>query len=163
MVPNQPNILCISIDSLRRDFCSIYTESEDTTPFLNSISDELTIFQNAISPSCWTLQVHGSVFTGLYPPEHGVLDKNNSLGDHPTFAELLSRKGYDTQSFGYNGWFEAGDILRGFNHTPTDPFDSSISKTIKRRIRQLSRTESKRDELSVKNVHISLDQSLINR
>lgn len=118
---SKPNVIFISIDSLRRDYCSIYNSEEDTTPFLASLSDA-TVFNCAISPSVWTLQVHASVFTGLYPPEHGVLDKGLALGDHSTFAEVAKRYGFSANSFGTNGWLESGDILRGFNHfKPSQP------------------------------------------
>ncbi|RYJ13707.1 hypothetical protein ELS19_06830 [Halogeometricum borinquense] len=113
------NLLFISVDSLRRDYSSLYGSDETTMPFLASQSDA-TVFDRAISPSIWTLQVHGSVFTGLYPPEHGVLNKGRALGDHPTLAEILSAKDYSAKSFGKNGWLESGDILRGFDHHRPD-------------------------------------------
>lgn len=112
---DRPNLLVVSLDSLRRDYCTIYNPDEATTPFLATL-DDTTVFDRAISPSAWTLQVHGSIFTGLYPPEHGVLDQGTALGDHPTLAERLSESGYSTKSFGNNGWLESGEILRGYDH-----------------------------------------------
>jgi len=114
---DQPNVLCISIDSLRADFTSFVAGGPATTPFLNSFSNDTTVFADAITPSIWTLPVHTSVFTGLYPLEHRVLDKNAKLGSQPTFAEVLRDAGYDTASFTRNGWFEIGDITRGFGKT----------------------------------------------
>ncbi|QGN06526.1 hypothetical protein Hrd1104_03900 [Halorhabdus sp. CBA1104] len=66
-----------------------------------------------------TLPVHTSIFTGLYPTEHQVNDENTVLGDHPTFAELLSEAGYETRSFTHNGWFKSGGMTRGFEHEHT--------------------------------------------
>ncbi|TKX41339.1 sulfatase [Halorubrum sp. CGM4_25_10-8A] len=133
-----PNILCVSVDSVRADFCNINGENgENTTPFLNSIASEATVFRNAITPSTWTLPVHASVFTGLYPPEHGILTGNETLGDHPTFAQCLSKNGYSTDAFFKNGWLETGDILRGFDHsdgTDESKSDSGIKTQMKRRI-----------------------------
>lgn len=98
------------------DYTSLSDDSEyETTPFLQSLEPESTVFQNTISPSIWTLPVHASVFTGHYPPEHGVYTGEELLSDHPTFAELLSKHGYSTNAFYRNGWLNAGDILRGFN------------------------------------------------
>lgn len=114
------NVLCISIDSLRPDYTSFSGELEGTTPFLSELS-ETTVFNNAVSPSTWTLQVHGSIFTGLYPPAHNVHDKGDALGLTETFAEKLSVEGYDTISVGGNGWLNAGDILRGFDHHHISP------------------------------------------
>jgi len=87
--------------------------------FLNDFAEESTIFERTISPSIWTLPVHTSIFTGLYPAEHQINDKNTVLGDHPTFAELLSEAGYETRSFTHNGWFKSGGMTRGFEHDHT--------------------------------------------
>ena len=116
---SDPNFLLISVDSLRRDFCGFLNESEDTMDFLNDFAEESTIFERAISPSIWTLPVHTSIFTGLYPAEHQVNDENTILGNHPTFAELLSEAGYETRSFTHNGWFKSGGMTRGFKHDHT--------------------------------------------
>ncbi|QCC51770.1 sulfatase [Halapricum salinum] len=119
---SKPNILLFSIDSLRRDFCTVYNESEKTTPFLSSFSNDCHVFQKAISPSIWTLAVHTSLFTGLYPREHSINDKDQILGDHPTIAELATKAGYTAKSFGFNGWLRQGATLRGWEHTKTDPW-----------------------------------------
>jgi arylsulfatase A-like enzyme len=116
---SDPNFLLISVDSLRQDFCSFLNESEDTMNFLNDFAEESTVFERAISPSVWTLPVHTSIFTGLYPAEHQVNDENTVLGDHPTFAELLREVGYETRSFTHNGWFKSGGMTRGFEHDHT--------------------------------------------
>jgi len=122
-----PNLLCISIDSLRADHCSFLTGIQDTTPNLRELSKkpETATFTQAISPSIWTLASHASIFTGLYPEEHQLNDKGEKLGDHPTFGQLFSENGYNTKSFGYNGWLQQGDILRGFNHTTTKQYNKN--------------------------------------
>jgi arylsulfatase A-like enzyme len=112
--------MLVSIDSLRRDYCSLGPSTEDTTPFLASLGETATVFDEAISPSIWTLPVHCSVFTGLYPFEHQLVEGGMKLGDHPTLAELLGQESYETRSFGRAGWLETGDILRGFTHEQTD-------------------------------------------
>ncbi len=125
-----PNILLISIDSLRRDYCSVYNESEMTMPFLEEFSEDAIQYNNAISPSIWTLPVHTSLFTGLYPKEHGINDKGQTFQNHPTLAEVLSSKGYITKSFGYNGWLRQGATLRGFDHQTTHPNPTNLQKRI---------------------------------
>jgi arylsulfatase A-like enzyme len=126
----RPNILCISIDSLRSDFCSFVADCETTTPFLDSFTADAAVFSNAISPSIWTLPVHTSVFSGLYPPEHQVTEPGVALGSHPTFAELLAEEGYQTDSFGYNGWLHQGDILRGFDEHNLDQPEPNDGNTV---------------------------------
>lgn len=112
-----PNVLCVSLDSLRLDHAPFVTGDEfepALTPFLNGFAEDAATYPNAISPSTWTTQVHPSIFTGLYPPEHGVLDRGYTLGDHPTFAELLAQSGYETGYLTRNDWVTFGDMLRGF-------------------------------------------------
>jgi len=109
----KPNILLISIDSWRADFCSFINGEETKTPVITELAEKSAVFTNAIAPSSWTLQVHASIFTGLYPPEHGVLEKDDAVGEHPTIFELVSDQGYDTHAVARNGWFEVGDICRG--------------------------------------------------
>lgn len=115
------NVLFISIDSLRSDFVPFISGESSTTPFLSTLADSSTVFTRAITPSTWTLPVHGSIFTGLYPPEHSVLDKDTALGSVETLAERLRQEGYDTTSFAGNGWLNVGDILRGFDHQHISP------------------------------------------
>lgn len=153
---SRPNVLCISVDSLRADYTSVFNDRETTTPFLDSL--DAARYDRAITPSCWTLQVHGSVFTGLYPPEHQVLDKDDSLGDRETLAELLRREGYQTRSFGYNGWLQMGDVLRGFDHRTTPTLtDSAPGKVLKKLRHALSRNRV-RDEITVRNFAEALDE-----
>jgi arylsulfatase A-like enzyme len=114
-----PNFLLISVDSLRQDFCSFLNDTEKTMDFLDDLAVESTVFERAISPSVWTLPVHTSIFTGLYPREHQLNDEKSVLGDHPTLAELLRSAGYETRSFTHNGWFKSGGMTRGFDHDHT--------------------------------------------
>jgi arylsulfatase A-like enzyme len=117
---NRPNILLISIDSLRADAVSTVGSEMNTTPFLDSLADKSTLFTSAFSNGIWTAPSHASIFTGLYPTEHGVYDSgaisqgNVSLGDHPTLGSRLKATGYNTEAFYRLGWLGSGDILRGF-------------------------------------------------
>ena len=115
----RPNFLLISIDSLRHDFCSFLNENENTMRFLDDFAEQSTVYERAISPSVWTLPVHTSIFTGLYPTEHQVNDGETILGDHPTLAELLRDAGYETRSFTHNDWFRTAEMARGFEHEHT--------------------------------------------
>lgn len=155
---DSPNVLCISIDSLRADYCSFLNEEETTTPFIESL-DDAAVYTNAITPSCWTLQVHTSIFTGLYPPEHQVDDKDRTLGSCSTFAEILSEKGYDSHSFGYNGWLEAADILRGYEHHATRELADNTFEAIVKKLKHALFVQQIRDEITVNNFLEQLDRS----
>ena len=100
---SRPNLILISIDTLRADRLGSYDYGRDTSPFIDSLAQSGTLFENAISVSSWTLPSHVSLFTGLYPTSHGVSRDNGvQIGEETaTLAELLRAAGYRT--FGYTG------------------------------------------------------------
>lgn len=60
-------ILLIVMDGARYDYCT-----PETMPNLYAFMEKALFFQNAYAPSCWTLPSHASLFTGLYPQQHGA-------------------------------------------------------------------------------------------
>lgn len=67
-----PNILLVTIDSLRPDHMGCYGYGKLTTPWIDRVAREGTLFRNAFSQGGWTSPAMVSVFTGLYPSVHGV-------------------------------------------------------------------------------------------
>jgi len=99
----KPNILLIVLDTVRYDHLSCYGYERETTPFLDSICDELVRFENVITPAHWTLPSHASIFTGLYPGEHGMWKEYHYLSTEiPTLAEIFAKFGYHTVCFSNN-------------------------------------------------------------
>jgi arylsulfatase A-like enzyme len=95
-----PNIILVSIDTLRADHIHGYGYGPQTTPFLDSLMRRGTSFSNAISPAPWTLPSHLSLFTSLYPHTHGVVHDQLALNDDViTLPMLLQRAGYQTGGF----------------------------------------------------------------
>ena len=92
-----PNVLMISIDTLRKDHCSAYGYERDTTPNLRLLSEEGARFDLAYAPSSSTAPSHATMFTSLYPVTHQVLKQGQTLaqGDY-TLAEHLTANGYQT-------------------------------------------------------------------
>ena len=113
-----PNILLITLDTLRRDSTTVYDPSLRTTPFLAELSQECVIFDDTISSSCWTLPSHASLFTGRYPSFHGATKRYWYLSDEiPTLPQMLNEIGYQTAGFTggpYLNW--AFSIDRGFEY-----------------------------------------------
>ncbi len=96
----QPNIVFVSIDSLRADHLGCYGYERDTSPFMDRLAATGVRFENAVSTTSWTLPSHASMFTGLYGETHGLVDNGLSLSaDHLTLAELLGHRGYATAGF----------------------------------------------------------------
>lgn len=95
-----PNILLISIDSLRSDHLGSYGYARDTSPNLDMLARSGARFETVVAPSPWTLPSHVTLLTGRHPAAHGVNDTDRKLaGDIPTLAEELHSAGYATAAF----------------------------------------------------------------
>ncbi len=70
---NRPSILLITIDTLRPDRLGFHGAARPTSPFLDSLAAESTVFDNAYSTSSWTVPSTVSMMTGVYPTSHGVV------------------------------------------------------------------------------------------
>jgi len=102
---DNPNIILISMDTVRADHLSCYGYHKETTPHLDTFAQESVVFKNAYAPSPWTLPSHASIFTGMYSARHGA-DKDWDLlqsnwprkleTHHVTLAEILAEHGYQT-------------------------------------------------------------------
>ncbi len=69
----RPNIVVILIDTLRADHLPFYGYESNTAPFLSWLAERGTVFENAYSTSSWTAPATASLFTSLYPQQHGVV------------------------------------------------------------------------------------------
>jgi arylsulfatase A-like enzyme len=97
-----PNIVFITLDTVRADHLSSYGYSRPTTPNIDRFAKTGVLFENAIAPSSWTLASHASMFTGLLPQQHGA-DWAVPLESSPwTLAEILRLRGYETAGFAAN-------------------------------------------------------------
>jgi arylsulfatase A-like enzyme len=70
--PRRPNVVVILIDTLRADHLPFYGYHEDTAPFLARLAAHSVVFDNAWSTSSWTAPATASLFTSMYPFQHGV-------------------------------------------------------------------------------------------
>jgi arylsulfatase A-like enzyme len=101
-VGNTPNIILISLDTLRADHLGCYGYQRNTSPNIDKFAEGAFLFENCIASSSWTLPSHASVFTGLHPSVHGA-------EVHPwgppfaeterTFGEVARERGYLTAAY----------------------------------------------------------------
>lgn len=92
-----PDILVVVVDTLRQDHVGAYGYPRNTTPVLDALATEGTLYREARSTSSWTAPAHASLFTGLYPAAHGTTQQAWDLAlDHDTLAEVLASSGYET-------------------------------------------------------------------
>lgn len=93
-----PNVLLITVDTLRPDRLSAYGYEKHETPAIDRLAAEGALFEQAFTDTPWTTPSMSSVLTGLYPTRHGFKSTNaNRLGlEQRTLAEILAEHGYDT-------------------------------------------------------------------
>ncbi|MGA8302739.1 MAG: sulfatase [Thermoplasmata archaeon] len=114
----RPNVLIVVLDCVRStDFPGV-GEIPRSMPLVESLKRRSITFPKAVAPSSWTLPSHASLFTGLYPWEHGAhLRVEPRLdGRSPTLAEVLRADGYAAASFSANGLICSNlGLVRGFD------------------------------------------------
>ncbi len=119
---NRPNLLLITVDTLRTDRLGAFGASVET-PASDRLADNGFTFKQALTTNTVTLPAHSTVMTGRLPHEHHVHDnvgyklEENQL----TLAEILSDSGYQTA--GFVGAFVLDGrfgIAQGFSHYDDD-------------------------------------------
>jgi len=99
------NVLFIVLDTARAQNLSFYGYEQDTTPNLSQLAAESTIYEDAVSPSPWSLPSHVSMLTGCYPSTHGAHENSIQFnGGLPTLQEFLSQHGCYTTAVSSNSW-----------------------------------------------------------
>ena len=137
--PPPPDVVVILIDTLRPDHLPFYGYDAPTAPFLGRLAARSTVFTRAWSTSGWTPPSTASLFTSLYPVQHGVLEGFNvhrfrvelrkAGGESPvlplnaitpavaTLPEMFQERGYRTYGVAANiNIGEEMGFRRGFDH-----------------------------------------------
>ncbi len=95
-----PDVLLVTVDTLRADRLGAYGYERDTSPHLDRLMARGVRFTQARTPEPLTAPALASMLTGLEPHEHAA--SRNGLrvrGDLPSFPRVLKRRGYDTAAF----------------------------------------------------------------
>jgi arylsulfatase A-like enzyme/Flp pilus assembly protein TadD len=95
------NFLLITIDTLRPDRLSCYSDQHLQTPNIDSLAERGVLFLRAFSHTPTTLPSHTNILLGTTPVYHGVHDNQNFIvrDDFLTLAEHLKGNGYTTGAF----------------------------------------------------------------
>jgi arylsulfatase A-like enzyme len=115
---SRPNVVVIVIDTLRPDHLPMYGYEKQTAPFLASLARRGVVFDHVHSTSSWTAPATASIFTSLYPTQHGVREGfqaaqarqrqpsrfllNALPGDVETLGEVMKKAGYHTSAVSDN-------------------------------------------------------------
>ena len=96
----RPNIILITVDTLRADHVGSYGAGLVATPVMDGIARDGILFENAYCPKPHTAPSHATILTSLYPRQHGVMLNGHSLPHRfETLAEVLREEGYVTSAF----------------------------------------------------------------
>jgi arylsulfatase A-like enzyme len=120
---NRPDVVIVTLDTVRADHLSLYGYERDTTPRLEQLAREATLYTRAIASSDLTLSTHASLFTGMYARHHGArlgrfTGASRLSGRNATLAEILGQEGYRTLAVVGNPTYLAAryGLARGFEH-----------------------------------------------
>ncbi len=101
-----PNVVLISIDTLRADHVGTYGYGRPTSPRIDEFAEKAVVFERAYGASYHTADSHMSLFTSVYPSVHRIRNLNDPslsvrrLSERiPTFTEALQHAGYTTVGF----------------------------------------------------------------
>lgn len=116
----RPDVLLVVLDCMRSDLFDQEVARPGATPFLRELRPEVLRFPGAVSPSSWTVPGHASLFTGLYPWDHGAHYRTGPIltREPETIAECLSQQGYATSFFSGNAYVQPSTgLTRGFDES----------------------------------------------
>ncbi|RKY17090.1 MAG: hypothetical protein DRQ55_16590 [Planctomycetota bacterium] len=125
-----PRVVWITIDTLRADHLGSYGYQRPTSPTLDAIAAEGTLFTDPTAPASWTKPSTGTILTGLHPSRHGALYHGSQLqlpeGER-TLAEAFREAGYATAGFVSNPNIKK---VFGFDRGFDEYFDSPVEDTV---------------------------------
>ena len=122
----RPNVLLITVDTLRADYLSSYGFPLETSPNVDALARDGVVFERAIAAATSTAPSHASIFTSKYIRQHSVGWRNgdSKLQGASTLAEVFRWEGYATGAFVGNFMLRAGlGFEQGF-----DVYDDELSE-----------------------------------
>ena len=112
------NLLLISVDSLRLDFAPGISAMVRAPNFCE-LTRDFHLSQHCFSVSSATRPVHTSLFTGLYPYEHGIEGQQSPAmrQGFPDLLDLCQKAGFSVHGFSDGRSGSALSPLLGRSHT----------------------------------------------
>jgi arylsulfatase A-like enzyme len=137
-VIEKPNVIFISIDTLRADRLACYGYKDIKTPNIDLTARRGVLFSQAICQVPVTLPSHTSMFTGLNPTSHNVRENGTFRLDdsETTLAQVLKENGYKTAAF--IGGFPLDSrfgLDKGFDFYDDDLSDRKDQETVRGKIK----------------------------
>src|SRR2546425_5993318 len=130
----RPNVLLITIDTLRADHLGCYGYARGTSPHIDRLAAGGALFERAFTTLPRTTQSVASIVTGRYPKSHGARGLFSSLSQaNLTLAEIFREQGYDTAAFVSNLFLKPGQgFEQGFERydNPPERWDGDSAREI---------------------------------
>jgi arylsulfatase A-like enzyme len=117
-----PDVLLVTVDTLRADHLSCYGHVQNTSPSIDALAADGILFENAFTTVPRTTPALASLMTGDYPRKHGLMTLLDALpSKQRTLAEVLSEQGYATAAFVTPSVPRQSKLWQGF-----DVFDDHV-------------------------------------
>ncbi len=136
----RPNVILISVDTLRADRLGLYGYPRATSPNVDRWArDRGVVFERAVATAPWTLPSHVSMLSGLDALRHGVNHHLAAPRDLELLPELLRRAGYLTAAVTGGGWLhpdqglaQGFDVFRYWGHGTAgeDELEAGVSRAL---------------------------------
>jgi arylsulfatase A-like enzyme len=136
-----PDVLVITIDTLRADRLGPWTRGVSLTPEIDQLASEGVAYTRALAPAPWTLPSMATLMTGRTALEHGAgrplvataLNRRTPLGsDLPTLAERFAEHGYRTGAIVSNVFLSPDfGLNRGFQTYANPLFERAFAAVLK--------------------------------
>jgi arylsulfatase A-like enzyme/Flp pilus assembly protein TadD len=130
--PDQPNVILITLDTVRADRMGFLGSKLGLTPHLDALASQSVVFEHAYSQAPITPVSHATILTGTFPQYHGIRNFGDRLPPSvPFLPDILHAQGYHTGAFvgsiildpknGFASGFERGfDVYNaGFHRQKT--------------------------------------------
>jgi hypothetical protein len=132
--PQEGPIILITFDSLRADVVGGLGGERGLTPNLDALMRQASWAGRAIAPSSWGSPAMASLFTGLRPWQHQVLQEENRLAPALfTLPEALQALGYETSGFtGEAAYSKEGGYDQGFDRLEELAKGAAAAKRLER-------------------------------
>ncbi|HEX6010775.1 MAG TPA: sulfatase, partial [Geminicoccaceae bacterium] len=123
-----PNVLLVTVGSLRADHLGIYGYEQGRTPNIDALARSGARFTNAMSQQPNTNAAHAAILTGTYPATNGVrADLVDQLDPStPTLARELAGDGYRTAAI--FSWVSFEPAFSGLDRGFHDYLDLAINR-----------------------------------
>jgi len=136
-----PNLVLLSLDTLRADRVGCYGSTRETTPAIDALAARSLVYEEAWSTAPYTLPAHASMLSGQFPSVHGAERPGSRLdaGRTRMLAEILHDAGYLTAAFTGGGFVDPlFGFGRGFDrYGVLDPIPNVESEKLLRRVDEL--------------------------